>query len=123
MDRGAEPSMSEEVQVSIYSMSGDLPPQLKEKSPASWCIPCSHNVELKQVLKTSQKHIHLSDFLGRNLRRQMPREQLLPRLERTGARKTFHTNQGREMICLVTLLKKNICVLKIFRSHDFIEDR
>lgn len=120
---GAEPSMSEEAQVSIYSMSGDLTPQLKEKSPASSCIPWGHNGELRQVLK-DQSWTHPPQwFLRRNLRRQMPREQLLPRLERTGARKTFHTNQGREMICLVTLLKKSICVLKIFRLHDFIEDR
>ena len=78
MNRGAEPNVSEEVQVSIYSVSGDLTPQLKEKSPASWCIPHSHNGELRQVLKTSEKHVHLSDFLGRNLRRQMPENSSFP---------------------------------------------
>ena len=95
---------------------------VKEKPRASW-VHHAAQWRVGQGLKASQKPSHLCDFLGRSLGRQTPREQLLPRLERTGPGTTFHANQAREMICLVTLPKKNTCVLKILRSHGFVEDR
>lgn len=104
--------------MSIY-MSGDLT-TIKGEVSCQLVYPMRPQWRVEASLRASHEHIHLNDFLGRNLRRQMPKEAAPSQAGADRSQEDFSHQPGERDDLFGDIAKKSICVLKIFRLHDFL---